>query len=1437
MDVPPPASMVPEVVVVALEPNEQQVSVIASNCTDVAQFSIGAMSGRCTFCRASFFSGELTSRGHYKECCEEGAIVLEPLHPLPPYLDHLFRDRLHADCKRFREHVISYNYAFQFASVEANRRDIPGRGPYVYSIQGQILHHLSDVNLNSRGSIRYGPLYFLNPEVAAEMRLNLSDRLRSVFIRRIGEELAQVNPFARAYWHLREVFEQQREAAANGDLPLREVHLQLFSALSAQGQRVREYDEPSVRQVGIVSVVGDPNYVPDVALRVFVRDAPSRFRTLDLQSELCDPLTFPLLFPHGEPGWHYGLSRSRTRAVRNRITVADFYRYRLAFRDDESVFRHAGHLTQQYIVLAYVKIESNRLKFIRCNQNLIRAESYVGLSDYLHTYGEITGVPIGRMVILPSSFQGGNRSQHQFFLDAMAVVGRFGKPSLFITMTCNPNWPEIVDNIPLGDSPLNHPTLISRVFRLKLQELVSDLLERQVFGRPVAQLHVIEFQKRGLPHSHILLILSEQFRMLDPCRIDSVIRAELPDQKTEPALFDIVRRHMIHGPCDGHSSRAVCLIDGKCSKGFPREFREDTIVNENGGVLYRRRRNLPGQTITDPHLRRQNTEAQGIDNRWVVPYNPYLLLKFNSHINVEAVASVNSVKYLYKYLFKGQDRILAQITNADSRSNVDVHQAIEYDEITSFLNARYLSPPEAAWHICKFPLRYNTHTVVRLSFHLPGDQQVLFSSVNAADALRRAQNTQLTAWFALNGRDVNARAYLYAEIPLHYVWNGRVKQWHARRRGGDKVVTRLFNVSIRHRELYFLRVLLLHVRGATSFNFLKTVDDQLCESFEEACRRRNLLAEDMEWERCLSEAREHEMPYALRQLFSYVLLFCDVHSPLRLWEMFQDCLIEDFLRRDNMERQAALGKALRSIDSTLLLHGSSLENFGLPRPAPEAAQPDGMDDADLLESIMAVESDFAEVDRSVASLTSAQRGIFELIDHAVRVSDSAPRLFFLSGSGGVGKTFLYNTLIRYFRVQGHTVLATAWTGLAASLLLDGRTVHSLFKLPVPLCPTSSSSLRVSSTLGQLIARSKLIIWDEVSMATVQSLKLVEEAIRYVSGNNQNFAGKVILLGGDFKQCLPVVVNGDRHQVVAANVKNSPFWPLFHKLTLTTNLRAQHDPDFSRWLMQLGNNELPRLCEMGSSVRDLVEIPSRCIVRTKDALIDACFGHIEAGGDHHNTAILTPLNSDCFAINDRILERLPGDECVFFSVDSIVDIDEGEDANYPLEFLNTLTPCGMPQHRLSLKVGAVIVLLRNLDVRDGLCNGTRLIITRLAQFYLNAEVLSNNGERTGRHVLIPRIDLTIQDSNLPFSFKRRQFPVRLAYAMTINKAQGQTFERVGIYLSQPVFSHGQLYVAFSRAKSFSSVFMFMEQRPHQGRSVSSSKFFTRNIVYQEVLDQQ
>lgn len=195
-------------------------------------------------------------------------------------------------------------------------------------------------------------------------------------------------------------------------------------------------------------------------------------------------------------------------------------------RDNQfSPFVNARRLTQQFFVDAYLTVERSRIKWIRLNQDVIKADLYQGLKDTF----EADQSAIGRRVILPSTFAGSPRQMSQLYHDAIALVREYGYPSLFITMTANPAWPEIAACLMYGQVASDRPDIVRRVFKMKLDEMMKDLVDCGRLGRVVSYLMVVEFQKRGLPHAHILLILDEASQPKTSESIDNLVSATIPD--------------------------------------------------------------------------------------------------------------------------------------------------------------------------------------------------------------------------------------------------------------------------------------------------------------------------------------------------------------------------------------------------------------------------------------------------------------------------------------------------------------------------------------------------------------------------------------------------------------------------------------------------------------------------------------------------------------------------------------------------------------------------------------------------------------------------------------------------------------------------------------------------------------------------------------------
>ncbi|ONM22501.1 hypothetical protein ZEAMMB73_Zm00001d005991 [Zea mays] len=909
---------------------------------------------------------------------------------------------------------------------------------------------------------------------------------------------------------------------------------------------------------------------------------------------------------------------------------------------------HGKRLFQQFTVDTYIKIESSRLDFICKNQDRLRADLYQGLVDSMLD-GDIRAEKIGKRTVLSTSFIGGPRDMRRRYMDAMALVRKFGKPDIFLTMTCNPNWDEIRRELLLGQTPQDRPDLVVRVFHAKLQELKHRLTKQDILGKVRAYVYVVEFQKRGLPHAHFLLIMQRKYKLTCPEQYDLLISAEIPSNKY-PELRKMVIKHMMHGPCGSLNPNCPCTKGRKsCKNHYPRNFSDTTLQGKDLYPVYRRRDD--GRT--------EKVRGCELDNIWVVPYNPYLLRLFNCHINVEACGSIKAVKYLFKYIYKGHDCASVVMRDA-SKADDDV------DEIKQYRDARWVTPPEALWRIYSFELSQISPPVMQLQLHLPNMHMVSFHERQMVE------------------RVVN-------------------------RPGVD--------------------------RSMLTAYFEKHLDS-------------------------MSEDYQHRNP-------------CKTH-------------VEQMVLIDIRNMLQSMGKDIKTF----------------PLPPIMDAYDDAIGTAREVykeEIIEPAAGDVALKD----CLNKEHRATYDKILSAVDTDQGG--LFFVDGPGGTGKTYLYRVMLATLRSQGKIAVATATSGVAASIMPGGRTAHSRFKIPLTIDDGTVCSFTKQSGTAELLRKASLIIWDEASMTKRQAVEALDNSMHDIMGRpGLPFSGKTIVFGGDFRQVLPVVRKGSRAQVVASSLRMSYLWEFMSHLKLVTNMRAKNDPWFAEYLLCVGGGTEDTNTDGDIRFPNEVCVPYSGSDNDLDNLIDLVFPNLNKNMSDStyitSRAILSTRNEWVDMINVKMIDRFQGEHMVYHSFDSAMDDPHNY---YPPEFLNTLTPNGLPPHVLKLKIGCPVILLRNIDPANGLCNGTRLVVRGFQRNSIDAEIVL--GQHAGKHIFLPRIPLCPSDEEMfPFQFKRKQFPVRLSFAMTVNKAQGQTIPNVGVYLPEPVFSHGQLYVALSRATARSNI---------------------------------
>ncbi|XP_072060278.1 uncharacterized protein [Arachis hypogaea] len=526
----------------------------------------------------------------------------------------------------------------------------------------------------------------------------------------------------------------------------------------------------------------------------------------------------------------------------------------------------------------------------------------------------------------------------------------------------------------------------------------------------------------------MLLILENNDKLIDPEHYNSLARTEIPSKEVEPHLHYAVLKHMIHDPCETLDQSLPCMKNGQCKRNYEKKFAAETRRGDDSYPQYRRR-------IDTPVPINQNVI---VDNRWVVPYNPWLLLKYDCHINVEICSSIKSIKYLYKYCYKVQTGLQWKFTTVLmlTRSNNLLMQdgSLLQRHVGEYLNLTFYR---------MYP------SVEMLQIHLPNQHRVSFYDHQIIPEILNDDyfsRTMLTEFFALNcEEDQQSRHLLYRKIP----------------------------------------------EGPISWDDLLTVNGVQYSSFKQSSQHRGLLESDSSIRACLVETSVLRFPCALRRLFAIILIFCEPTDVRSLWDEFFSYMVDDYPSASTTTALVFTNRLLRDINDILLQHKKQITQYNLPALTHE-------NDNDNSIPRVIQEKLFVEVPRedmcSVVRLNNDQSKAFKCIMNTIDRRESG--VFFVDGSGGSGKIFLYRAIITELRNKGHIVLVTASSGIAATLLPRGRIAHSRFKIPINAEPSSICNISKQSDLAKLIRQTMAIIWDEAPMANKESVRPHSE--RYIS---------------------------------------------------------------------------------------------------------------------------------------------------------------------------------------------------------------------------------------------------------------------------------------------------------------------------------------------------
>ncbi len=489
--------------------------------TDIPAFCVdGEGEFECFYCGAKGYNHHENQGTGIKPhmgrlCCGQGMKVLPPLPPILEGIEALLSGETEMS-RRFLRNPRYYNNTMALASVQANDATVRNSGPSAFRVSGQLYRRTGPLQ-NAEGVPPVaGQTYFHDPEFQSQHRATRSGT-------RSEEDIAADREI---YEHLRRVLQDEAnnlliqsyktigEYIEENDLNPEEYAVVLLDKVPTD-QHPGRFNLPTAPEIALLLMDDVPVNAQSKVVVVSVRDngEGNSLQFIPYEHVHYETLMYPLLFPDGRATrWHPDLRSTAGK----KVSLAAYVRYHMQeFNIRENHMLRFNKLWQQYILDMFERYESYKLQYLRSDagQKQIRADLYKGVADNVEA-GDGNLDQMGKSTILPASFTCSDRWYHKRYMNAMALVGKYGKPTFFLTFTMDVNCPEITSKLRRGQTAYDRPHLVNRIFQGKRKQLIDEITKKNIFGRPIAHVHVVEFQKRGAPHLHLLIWVSIELNMI-----------------------------------------------------------------------------------------------------------------------------------------------------------------------------------------------------------------------------------------------------------------------------------------------------------------------------------------------------------------------------------------------------------------------------------------------------------------------------------------------------------------------------------------------------------------------------------------------------------------------------------------------------------------------------------------------------------------------------------------------------------------------------------------------------------------------------------------------------------------------------------------------------------------------------------------------------------